>query len=316
MDDLLSCTVPARLAGLRLDQALAELFPDYSRNRLQQWIRQGRVTVDGAVLRPRDKLGGGEWVELNAVEETRADHTAQDIPLRVVFEDDHLLVIDKPAGMVVHPAAGHHDGTLLNALLFHLPALESLPRAGIVHRLDKETSGLLVVAKTLKTHKSLVEQLQARTVRREYLALTQGAMITGGTVDAPIGRHPSDRKRFAVTPTGKEAITHYRVVERFPHHTLVRVRLETGRTHQIRVHMAYLRFPLVGDPQYGRLRLPPDAGPELTEALRSFKRQALHAARLALLHPESGRELQWQSPLPEDFTLLLKSLRKAAASGK
>ncbi len=302
--------IPERLAGRRLDQALAELFPDYSRTLLQRWIRQGRVTVDGAVPRPRDKLNGGERIALRPAEERRATCEAQDIPLNIVFEDEHLIVIDKPAGLVVHPAAGHHDGTLQNALLHHDAGLATLPRCGIVHRLDKDTSGLMVVARSLKAHTALVAQLQARTVKRRYLALVQGQVVAGGTVDAPIGRHPVDRKRFAVTPTGKEAVTHYRVAERFPHHTLLRVALETGRTHQIRVHMAHLRHPLVGDPQYGRLRLPPGASEELTVVLRNFRRQALHAEKLSLAHPESGKTVSWKSPLPADFTHLLETLRR------
>jgi len=301
--------IPERLAGRRLDQALAELFPDYSRTLLQRWIRQGRVTVDGAVPRPRDKLSGGERIALQPAEEKRETCVAQDIPLNIVFEDEHLIVIDKPAGLVVHPAAGHHDGTLQNALLHHDPSLATLPRCGIVHRLDKDTSGLMVVARSLRAHKSLVEQLQARTVKRRYLALVQGQVVAGGTVDAPIGRHPVDRKRFAVTPTGKEAVTHYRVAERFPHHTLLRVALETGRTHQIRVHMAHLRLPLVGDPHYGRLRLPPGASEALTAALRNFRRQALHAEKLSLVHPESGKTVSWKSPLPADFQRLLETMR-------
>ncbi len=305
--------IPERLAGRRLDQALAELFPDYSRTLLQRWIRQGRVTVDGVVPRPRDKLSGGERIALRPAEEKRETCVAQDIPLAVVHRDDHLLVIDKPAGLVVHPAAGHHDGTLQNALLHHDPDLAALPRCGIVHRLDKDTSGLMVVARSLKAHKSLVEQLQARTVKRRYLALVQGQIVAGGTVDAPIGRHPVDRKRFAVTPTGKEAVTHYRVAERFPHHTLLRVALETGRTHQIRVHMAHLRHPLVGDPQYGRLRLPPGASETLTAVLRNFRRQALHAEKLSLVHPESGKTVSWKSPLPADFQRLLEALRSEYA---
>lgn len=311
---ILHVTVPDELIGKRLDQVLAKLFPDYSRSRLKRWIEEGQVRVDGSALRPRDKLRGGERIELRVVEAPSGTHLPQDISLNIVFEDEHLVVIDKPAGLVVHPAAGHYDGTLLNALLFHIPDLETLPRAGIVHRLDKETSGLLVIAKTLKAHKSLVDQLQARTVNREYLALVQGTIITGGTVEAPIGRHSTDRKRFAVVPNGKEAITHYRVAERFPHHTLVKVQLETGRTHQIRVHMAYLRFPLVGDPQYGRLRLPPGASTRLKEALRSFKRQALHAVRLSLRHPETGDELSWESPLPRDFLEILEVLREEPAA--
>ncbi|GAB6067128.1 23S rRNA pseudouridine(1911/1915/1917) synthase RluD [Methylothermus subterraneus] len=312
----LSCTVPLELAGQRLDQALACLFPDYSRSRLKQWIEAGRVSVDGQVRRPRDLLKGGERIKLQPAASKQESCQPQDIPLNLVFEDEHLIVIDKPAGLVVHPAAGHADGTLVNALLHHAPELAALPRAGIVHRLDKDTSGLLVVAKTLTAHKSLVEQLQARRVKREYLALVQGRLIAGGTIDAPIGRHPTDRKRFAVVEGGKEAITHYRVAAPFPHHTLLQVTLETGRTHQIRVHLAYLGFPLVGDPQYGRLRLPPGASAETVAALRGFKRQALHAAQLGLCHPESGQEMRWQSPLPEDLRQLLQTLQAdpAAAS--
>lgn len=309
----LSCTVPAELAGLRLDQALARLFPDYSRSRLKRWVKQGQVTVDGQLKRPRDLLKGGEQIELEAVEEPQGEYLPQAIPLPILFEDESLIVLDKPAGLVVHPAAGHQTGTLLNALLHHAPELANLPRAGIVHRLDKDTSGLLVIAKTLKAHKSLVDQLRARTVKREYLALVQGWVTSGGTVNAPIGRHPVDRKRFAVVEGAKEAVTHYRIAERFPLHTLLQVKLETGRTHQIRVHLAHLRFPLVGDPQYSRLRLPPGASSGLVEALRSFKRQALHAARLSLRHPERGEELSWDSPLPEDLKRLLTILRKEAS---
>ncbi len=304
-------TVPPELAGLRLDQALARLFPSYSRSRLKQWIKQGQVSIDGQLWRPRDLLKGGERIELKTTQEPKRESLPQAIPLPIVFEDEHLIVLDKPAGLVVHPAAGHQDGTLLNALLHHAPQLANLPRGGIVHRLDKDTSGLLVTAKTLKAHKSLVDQLQARTVKREYLALVQGRMTSGGTVSAPIGRHPTDRKRFAVVDGGKEAITHYRIAERFPHHTLLRVQLETGRTHQIRVHLAHLSFPLVGDPQYGRLRLPPGASAELVEALGGFRRQALHAARLSLHHPQSGEEIGWESRLPADFDQLLQSLRAA-----
>ncbi|MCX8049477.1 MAG: 23S rRNA pseudouridine(1911/1915/1917) synthase RluD [Methylohalobius sp.] len=301
--------VPPELAGQRLDQALAKLFPQYSRSLLKQWIEAGQVKVDGELWRPRQPVHGGERIELDAAQEAREQSPPQAIPLPIVFEDEHLIVLDKPAGLVVHPAAGHCDGTLLNALLYHAPELAGLPRAGIVHRLDKDTSGLMVVAKTLAAHCSLVSQLQARTVRREYLALVQGRLTAGGTISAPIGRHPHDRKRFAVVQGGKEAITHYRIAERFSHHTLLRVSLETGRTHQIRVHFAHLRSPLVGDPQYGRLRLPPGASTELIETLRRFKRQALHAARLSLRHPQNGQELSWDSPLPEDFRQLLHTLR-------
>ena len=310
----LTRTVPEDLAGLRLDQALARLFPDYSRSCLKHWIEAGRVAVNGETRRPRDRLGGGETSELTPAEEIQAEDHPQDIPLDIVFEDEDLIVIDKPAGLVVHPAAGHHDGTLVNALLHHAPELAGLPRAGIVHRLDKDTTGLMVVAKSLRAHTALVAQLQARTVKRRYLALVQGWVTAGGTIDAPIGRHPVDRKRFAVTPTGKAAVTHYRVAEHFPHHTLLRVYLETGRTHQIRVHMAHLRHPLVGDPQYGRLRLPPGAGEALTEALRAFRRQALHAEKLTLAHPADGRQMSWKAPLPEDFAALLATLRHEYAT--
>ncbi|MEJ2061633.1 MAG: 23S rRNA pseudouridine(1911/1915/1917) synthase RluD [Gammaproteobacteria bacterium] len=298
-------------AGLRLDQALAELFPEYSRSRLQAWIRQGCVRLDGATVTvPRTPVAGGEQVELAVRLEPQGEVEAQAIPLDVVYEDDHLLVLNKPAGLVVHPAAGNPDRTLQNALLHHAPSLAALPRAGIVHRLDKETSGLMVVAKTLKAHKQLVDQLQARTVKREYLALVQGTIVAGGTVDAPIGRHPVDRKRMAVVGGGRAAITHYRVEERFPHHTLLRVSLETGRTHQIRVHMAHIRHPIVGDPVYGgRLRLPAGVSEHFREALRGFRRQALHATRLSLVHPDTGETCSWEAPPPQDFAGLLALLR-------
>jgi 23S rRNA pseudouridine1911/1915/1917 synthase len=235
----------------------------------------------------------------------------QPIPLDVRFEDPHLLVLNKPPGLVVHPAAGNPEGTLQNALLYHYPQLASLPRAGIVHRLDKDTSGLMVVARSLSAHKSLVEQLQARSVRREYLALVQSSVTAGGTIEAPIGRHPRDRLRMAVVPSGKPAVTHYRILERFPAYTLLEVSLETGRTHQIRVHMAYIRCPLVGDPLYaGRQKLPRGVSPRLREAVSSFRRQALHAARLELTHPASGERLSWQAEMPDDFSRLLDILRE------
>jgi 23S rRNA pseudouridine1911/1915/1917 synthase len=295
---------------MRLDQALAELFPDFSRSRLQLWIKSGAARVDGRALPPKHKVWGGEQVVLQAeVEETIAIES-QAIPLAIVHEDDSVLIIDKPAGLVVHPAAGHRDGTLQNALLHHAPALAGIPRCGIVHRLDKDTSGLLMAAKTLPAHKSLVAQLQARSVHREYLALVQGAMTGGGTVDEPIGRHATDRKRFAVRFEGKLAVTHYRIEERFPNHTLLRVKLETGRTHQIRVHLAHIHYPLVGDPVYGgRLRMPAGAGEELAAVLRNFRRQALHAAVLGLVHPATGEYCEWQSDLPADFAELLEALR-------
>ncbi len=303
--------IPEKLAGLRLDQALAALFPDYSRARLTRWIKEGHVRVDGMRLRPRDAVHGGEEVVLEAEQEVETTWRAQDIPLDIVFEDEAVLLVNKPAGLVVHPGAGNMDGTLSNALLHYDPALEHVPRAGVVHRLDKGTSGLLVVARTLVARKSLVEQLQARDFEREYLALTVGLMTAGGCVEAPIGRHPVHRLRQAVVPGGREAITHYRVEERFRAHTLLRVKLETGRTHQIRVHMAYLKYPLVGDPVYGgRLRIPAGATPGLDAALRVFKRQALHAERLGFEHPLSGEFVSWQAPLPDDMAALLDACRE------
>jgi len=307
--------VPDELAGLRLDQALARLFPDYSRSRLVAWLKEGRIAVDGARWRARDKVLGGERIVLDVVLEEAGDWQAEAIPLNIVYEDAHLIVIDKPAGLVVHPAAGNPSGTLLNALLHHDPALAKLPRAGIVHRLDKDTTGLLVVARSLPAQTSLVNQLQARSLLREYQAVVTGVLVTGGTVEAPIGRHPVQRKRMAVTPGGKPAVTHYRVVERFRAHTWVRCRLETGRTHQIRVHMAHIQHPLVGDPVYGgRLRLPPGCSEALAEVLRGFRRQALHAGRLGLIHPETGEEMEWTSPLPDDMRRLLDTLREDAAT--
>jgi len=305
--------IPVELDGKRLDQALAVLFQDFSRSRLQQWIRDGQVQVDAQVMRPKDKVFSGQRVTLQADLAPEGEWEAQDIPLPIVYEDAHLLVINKPAGLVVHPAAGNYTGTMLNALLHHAPQLENLPRAGIVHRLDKETSGLLVVAKDLSTHKELVAQLQAREFEREYLAIVVGVMTAGGTVEAPIGRHPVQRKRMAVVDRGKPAVTHYRVVERFRAHTLIRVKLETGRTHQIRVHMAYVHFPLLGDPVYGgRLKLPKGCSEELAQTLRQFRRQALHAARLGIIHPQTGEALSWEAPLPPDMQKLLAVLQDDA----
>lgn len=306
----LALRVPAAMQGARLDQAAARLIPDYSRARLQQWIREGALTVDGLIRRPRDKLAGGEELRVNAAPEPGGDWQPEAIPLAIVHEDDSLLVVDKPAGLVVHPAAGNLDGTLLNALLNHAPQLAILPRAGIVHRLDKDTTGLMVVAKTLSAHNFLVEQMQQRLIGREYEAVVQGVMTGGGTVDTSIGRHPRVRTRMAVLARGgKPAVTHYRVLERFGHHTHIRVRLETGRTHQIRVHMAHIGFPLVGDAVYaGRLKIPRGASPRLQESLRHFGRQALHAVELALEHPETGIRMRWQAPLPEDLCQLLEVL--------
>ncbi len=303
--------MPSELGGQRLDQVAARLFSDYSRSRLTAWIKDGRLTVDGAVLRPRDIVHVGSQLSLDAEQEAQGEWLAQDIELNVVYEDEHILVIDKPAGLVVHPAAGHADGTLLNALLHHVPELVNLPRAGIVHRLDKDTTGLMVVAKTLSAQTRLVEQLQARSVSRIYEAIVIGVITSGGTIDAPIGRHGTQRQKMAVTQGGKPAVSHYRVLERFRSHTHVRVKLETGRTHQIRVHMSHIGYPLVGDPLYaGRFRIPPAASPTLVEELKNFPRQALHARFLELEHPASGQRMKWESPLPDDFVWLLTLLRQ------
>ena len=306
----LKLSIPVEMRGLRLDQALAELLQDYSRSRLQQWIRAGEVTLDGQLPRVRERLQGGESVCIQAEIVEQTANEAEPIPLDLVYEDEALLVINKPAGLVVHPAAGNPAGTLLNALLHFDASLAGLPRAGIVHRLDKGTSGLMVVARTLKAHKKLVDALQARSVKREYLALVNSVLTAGGRVDAPIGRHHVDRKRMAVVAGGKEAISHYRVEERYRAHTLTRVSLETGRTHQIRVHMAHVHAPVVGDPVYGgRLRLPKGAADPLKQALQNFRRQALHATQLALQHPESGEMISWQAAVPEDMAHLIEALR-------
>lgn len=308
-----SAIVPPESAGSRLDQVLAQLFPEFSRSRMQQWIRDGAVLVDGQTMRPRDKLVGGEQVEVQAVLEEIIAVRPQAIELNIVFEDAHIMVIDKPAGLVVHPGAGNLEGTVQNALLHHEPALAGVPRSGIVHRLDKDTSGLMVVAKSLQAHNSLVTQLQERTVRREYLALVAGKFTAGGSVEAPIGRHPRDRVRMAVVMNGRDAISHYRVAQHFQAHTLLLVTLETGRTHQIRVHMAHLGRPLVGDPLYGgRLMLPKGASDAVREGLREFRRQALHATRLGLVHPDSGEPMLWETPPPGDMQSLLDLLEREA----
>ncbi|MET0104773.1 MAG: 23S rRNA pseudouridine(1911/1915/1917) synthase RluD [Sedimenticola sp.] len=309
-----SAVIGIELAGKRLDQALAALFPDFSRSRLQQWLKEGLVTLDGRACKAKEKVVGGERVQLEAHLDDQVACVPQEIPLDVLYEDGEILVINKPVGLVVHPAAGNPDGTLQNALLHHSPDLIQLPRAGIVHRLDKETSGLLVVAKTTGAHRSLIEQLQAREIKREYRALVMGVMTAGGTVDEPIGRHPVHRIRMAVVHSGKPAVTHYRVLERFRAHTYLKVNLETGRTHQIRVHMAHIRHPLVGDPLYGgRFRIPAGASPGLIEALRGFRHQALHARALGLEHPKTGEWIEWKAPLPEEFQSLLLKMREDAA---
>jgi 23S rRNA pseudouridine1911/1915/1917 synthase len=299
-------TIPDDLAGKRIDQALAILFPDFSRNRLQQWIRDGHVSVDGKRCSTKSKVWGGETVMLEVqADASETAHLPEAIPLNLVHEDDAILVIDKPAGLVVHPGSGNWSGTLLNALLQHAPSNASLPRAGIVHRLDKDTSGLLVVAKTLPARTELVRQMQARTVGREYAAIVHGCVKNDGTVEAPIGRHPRDRKRMAVVARGKPATTHYTVVENGPDWALLTCRLETGRTHQIRVHLASIDHALIGDPVYKSKRV----SSALPEQARSFGRQALHAQRLQIRHPTTRQVMEWRSPLPEDLAALLECLR-------
>ena len=306
-------TIPPELSDRRLDQAAAELMPEHSRSRLQSWIKSGALTVNGEARKPRDKVMLDDVLDLDAEPEVQVTWEAEPITLDIVYEDEHLLVINKPAGLVVHPAAGHADGTLVNALLNYAPEVENLPRAGIVHRLDKDTSGIMVVARSLIAHTSLVNQLQERTMGREYEAVVVGSLTGGATVDAPIGRHPQDRKRMAVVSSGKPAVTHYRLIERFAAHTHVRCKLESGRTHQIRVHMTHVRHPLVGDPVYGgRLRLPKGTTEELRDVLAAFHRQALHARQLTLEHPETGEILSWEVPLPEDMVHLIETLRKHA----
>ncbi|WP_067862740.1 23S rRNA pseudouridine(1911/1915/1917) synthase RluD [Neptuniibacter marinus] len=297
------------LVGKRLDQAVAQLFPDYSRSRLQGWIKDGSLTVDGDVKRPRDKLFGGEIVAIDAELEMIEDHKPQNIPLDIVYEDEHILIVNKPAGLVVHPAVGHRDGTLLNALLYHCPEIAQVPRAGIVHRLDMDTTGLMVVAKTIVAQTELVTQLQERSMGREYEAVVNGVMTGGGMVDEPMGRHSKHRQKMAVVGVGKEAVTHYRVLKKLRAHTHIRLKLETGRTHQIRVHMAHINYPLVGDQLYGgRFRLPKGCSEDMLQTLRNFKRQALHAKKLELWHPHSGELVSWEVDLPDDFKHLLDVL--------
>ncbi|RUL76708.1 23S rRNA pseudouridine(1911/1915/1917) synthase RluD [Dyella choica] len=309
--------VPLSAAGRRFDQALAEMFPDYSRSRLTAWIKSGAVLLDGAPAVPRHLLKGGEHVRLEAELEVEVSSAPEAIALDLVHEDDYLLVLNKPVGLVVHPGAGNPAGTLLNALLHHEPKLAELPRAGIVHRLDKDTSGLMVVAKTLAAHTALVDMLSRHEVERQYEAIVLGALIAGGTVDAPIGRHHSDRLRQAVRDEedGKHAITHYRLRERFRAHTLIQCNLETGRTHQIRVHLAHIGHALVGDSLYGgSLKLPKGATPELVTALRGFRRQALHAERLSFEHPITGESASFCAARPTDMDALVAALRDDSAA--
>lgn len=298
-----------KYAGLRLDKAMVELFPDFSRSVLQESIKSGYILIDGQVWRPRDLVSGGEKVVFDAGKVLVAQETemiAEDLVLDIVYEDDDLILVNKEAGMVVHPAAGHPRHTLVNALLHRRPDLRHLPRAGLIHRLDKDTSGLLLVAGNHAAYNRLIKQMQNREIRREYITIVSGEVIGGGTVDAPVGRHPRDRKRMAVTPNGKPAVTHYQVEQRFEHATLLRVRLETGRTHQIRVHLAHIRCPILCDPVYGsrsgRHKLP---SPELRSAIANFGRQALHATRLELHHPTRNERQTWESHLPDDMRDLI-----------
>ena len=311
--NLLNIVIPNRLIGQRIDSALATMLPDYSRSKITSWVRSGRALVNDKAFKAKEKVNGGEVVTLSIIQEKSNAWLGEDIPIDVVYEDDDIIVLNKPVGLVTHPGAGNWTGTLANALLHYEPALATLDRAGIVHRLDKNTSGLMVVARSELAQKKLVEQLQMHVVSREYSAIVYGHMISGGSVDAPIGRDPKDRIRQAVVEEGegKEAVTHYRVIDRFKHHTHVKCILETGRTHQIRVHMAYVEHPLIADPMYGgKIRFPKKAEEELKDVLKGFNRQALHAKKLTLMHPISGEEMSWKAPLPKDLDDLLKALAK------
>lgn len=309
--------VPASAAGRRFDAVLAELFPEYSRSRLSEWVKSGDVLLDGAVVRGRDPVRGGETASLQVVLETQTQSLPEDIPLEILYADADVFVLNKPAGLVVHPGAGNPTGTLVNALLFRDPALALVPRAGIVHRLDKDTSGVMVVARNLPAHTSLVEQLSQRGVHRQYLAIVVGSMVSGGTANGAIDRHPRDRIRMAVREDGRDAVTHYRLRERFRAHTALECRLETGRTHQIRVHMAHIKYPIIGDPLYGGpLKLPKHATEELIAALRGFRRQALHAEILEFRHPSSGEPVRVSAPVPADMLNLLAALRSDGEAQK
>ena len=310
MTELLSAEVPESLAGNRLDQIAAKLFPEYSRARLQSLIKEGKLLVNGKESRAKDRLILGDQIAVTVEPQKPLDHQAEPIPLNIVYEDDALLIINKDAGRVVHPAAGNRSGTILNGLLHLIPDLKTIPRAGIVHRLDKDTTGIMVVAKTSGSYASLVNQLTQRTIKREYEAVVVGVLTGGGVVNAPIGRHPVHRKKQAVNEAGKEAITHYRIISRYRSHTHVQLNLETGRTHQIRVHMAHINHRLVGDPLYGgRLQMPVASSPGLTNILQNFKRQALHAKSLTFMHPETGRQVSWEVETTNDMRELLVALR-------
>lgn len=304
-------TLKSEHLGLRIDQALSEIWSDFSREKLKQWIKEGKIQIDGQSVKPKYLCKGTENITLDVILAHQTHAMPENIPLTILYEDDDLMVINKPVGMVVHPGAGNPSGTLLNALLYHYPKAAELDRAGIVHRIDKDTSGLLVVAKTLEAQFSLSQQLAEKSVYRLYDAIVYGTLIAGGTINQPIKRHPTDRIKMAVVAGGKEAITHYNVIERFKHFTRIQAQLETGRTHQIRVHFSYLGHPLVGDPVYvQRVKLPAGATVLLKEMLHSFKRQALHAYQLGLIHPRTGEQMRFEAPLPDDFLHLLHVLRQ------
>jgi len=308
--ETLKIIIPERMSGQRLDVALSEMLPDYSRSKITDWIKSGEALINHKTFKPKDKVSGSEMVELTISQKKNNDWLGEDIPLNVVFEDEDIIVLNKSVGMVTHPGAGNWSGTLANALLYYEPNLATLDRAGIVHRLDKNTSGLMVVAKNEKSQKNLVEQLQTHSVSREYSAIVYGHMVAGGTVDEPIGRDTKDRVKQAVSSNGREAVTHYRVIDRYQNHTHVKAILETGRTHQIRVHLSHIGYPLIGDPMYGgKLRFPKKADEALKAALVGFKRQALHSRKLTLTHPISGKLMSWKAPLPEDMLALLAVLK-------
>ena len=308
---ILEAEIQLEQSGQRLDQALADLFPEYSRSRLKTWIETDLVTLNGQITTiPRTKVFGGEKIVISADIEDETHFEPENLPLNIVYEDEHILIINKPKDFVVHPGAGNKSGTVLNALLYHYPSVAEVPRAGIVHRLDKDTTGLMVVAKTIPAQTKLVRALQKRQITREYEAIACGIMTKGGSVDEPIARHPTKRTRMAVHPLGKPAVTHYRIMENFRNYTRLRLRLETGRTHQIRVHMAHIAHPLLGDQTYGgRPRPPKNADERLNQVLREFKRQALHAIMLRLEHPVSGKLMEWYAPLPDDFVQLVNALK-------
>ena len=306
-------TINEQLSGKRVDQALCTFLPEYSRSKIQDWIKQGFILLNNEIPKAKAKVYVGDVLQLDIPPTTKTYDQPEQIEFEIIYQDDDLFVVNKPAGLVVHPAAGHASGTLLNGLLFRDPALEQLPRAGIVHRLDKDTTGVMVVARTLQAHTALVDALQLRDIKREYVAITQGVVTAGRTIDEPIGRHPVDRKRMAVQDNGKDAVTHFTVREKYKNHSLIDVQLETGRTHQIRVHLAHLRYPLLGDQVYGgRLAIPKGVSVELEQLIRAFKRQALHARRLSFAHPISGEAMSFTADLPADLIQMIEVLQQDA----